>query len=402
MPITSILLRRSLLWLLAGAGIAGLGGCVLLQAPAPPGTVCASALFRVDDGFDGARRGACRVKGDRHLVLTIAPEDEGYINDSAWFAMRIEPLTPAATTATIELRYRGGHHRYLPKLSIDGRTWSALEPSQIRVDKKRRRAQFEVELAGRPLWIAAQELVLPLDDTQWAHATAASVGATVQELGKSRGQRPVMVMASGGGQRELVLLVGRQHPPEVSGAFAFKGFVEALFDDSSLARSFRERFGVIAIPMMNPDGVVAGHWRHNLDGQDLNRDWGPFTQPETQLIRELLDNLDAQQRRVAVFLDFHSTRRNLFYTQPDHDTSEPTDFALRWLDAARPRLIDYPFSHERRHNEGLPTSKNYVNERYGIPAITYEVGDETDRAAARAAAGVFAQEMMRLLLDTPE
>ena len=43
-------------------------------------------------------------------------------------------------------------------------------------------------------------------------------------------------------------------------------------------------------------------------------------------------------------------------------------------------------------------AKNYIYARYGIPAVTFEAGDETDRAAVRAAAPVFAEELMRLML----
>lgn len=35
--------------------------------------------------------------------------------------------------------------------------------------------------------------------------------------------------------------------------------------------------------------------------------------------------------------------------------------------------------------------------RYGVPSLTYEVGDETPRAAAAAAAIIFAEEFMTLL-----
>jgi hypothetical protein len=38
--------------------------------------------------------------------------------------------------------------------------------------------------------------------------------------------------------------------------------------------------------------------------------------------------------------------------------------------------------------------------RYGVPSGTYEVGDETDRDAARAAAVIFAEELMTLMLET--
>jgi predicted deacylase len=151
--------------------------------------------------------------------------------------------------------------------------------------------------------------------------------------------------------------------------------------------------------MLNPDGVAAGHWRNNLGGKDLNRDWGPFTQPETQLVQSLIDDFVAAGRRIRLFLDFHSTRSNLFYTQADEEQTDPHNFANRWLEAARARLTDYPFSQERRHNEGRPTAKSYMYDRFGIPSITYEVGDEIDRLVAADAAVVFAEEMMRALME---
>jgi len=44
--------------------------------------------------------------------------------------------------------------------------------------------------------------------------------------------------------------------------------------------------------------------------------------------------------------------------------------------------------------------KIYMYKRDGIPSMTYEVGDETSRVDASAAARVFAEEFMRLLLET--
>ena len=67
--------------------------------------------------------------------------------------------------------------------------------------------------------------------------------------------------------------------------------------------------------------------------------------------------------------------------------------------AARPRLVDYEFSNEANPMKNPAVGKNYIYSRYGIPAFTYEVGDETDRKAARAAAVVFAEEFMELMLS---
>ena len=65
------------------------------------------------------------------------------------------------------------------------------------------------------------------------------------------------------------------------------------------------------------------------------------------------------------------------------------------------RLDDdvYEFSREPRPMSDRAISKNYMYENFGISAITFEVGDQTDREAIKIAAEVFAEEMMRLLIE---
>ena len=59
-------------------------------------------------------------------------------------------------------------------------------------------------------------------------------------------------------------MIGRQHPPEVTGAIAMHSFIDTVLADTDLARQFRDRFKLAIVPLMNPDGVAAGHWRHNV------------------------------------------------------------------------------------------------------------------------------------------
>ena len=92
---------------------------------------------------------------------------------------------------------------------------------------------------------------------------------------------------------------------------------------------------LVLVPLINPDGVDAGHWRHNMGGRDLNRDWGPFTQPEIQSIKRLIDEIDEAGIAPKLMLDFHSTQRSRFYTQMPEDFDEEIDFARDWLDRAR-------------------------------------------------------------------
>jgi hypothetical protein len=101
---------------------------------------------------------------------------------------------------------------------------------------------------------------------------------------------------------------------------------------------------------------------------------------------------------LALFLDFHSTGRNVFYTQAEDEPITPHGFTSVWLANGRDRLTNYDFEHAERPLTDLTTSKNYVYRTYGIPSITYEVGDHTDRVAIKNAANIFAEEMMRTLL----
>ena len=374
-----------------------LSSCVSVKQSFAPHAPCEAEAFTVMDDFSGARRGQCEVLSKDHVRLTILPEDDGYINNSPWYAFRVVPN--ANSTATITLRYRGGQHRYRPKISYDGVHWSPLDDSDVKVSHRRGKATITIATGDEAFWIAGQEIITPLFYGIWNNEVAAAGSAELSVLGLSRSEIPVSMLNANPAANDVLLLVGRQHPPEVTGAIAFFAFYETLMADTNLAAKFRQRFNIIAVPLLNPDGVIGGNWRQNLGGTDLNRDWGPFKQPETQLIKKLLDQLDASGKNIRVFLDFHSTNRNVFYTQNDDNPTTPLRFTRTWLENAKPRIKDYDFSYEENPVDAIGVSKNYMYKRYGIPSTTYEVGDETDRNAIRQAATVFAEELMKLMLE---
>lgn len=371
--------------------------CAKPEAEFAPGEPCDAGNFIVADDFDGARRGVCQVFADQRIRLHIEPEDPGPINDSPWYAFRLVPTDQVE--ATITLRYDGGNHRYWPKVSSDRIHWTRLTESAVDVSFFRSSATFTVALSDGPVWVAAQEIILPADVEEWIDEQSSHPQVTRALLGQSANGLPIHRLDINPESKEVVFLAGRQHPPEVSGAFGFQGFYQAILAESELASRFRDRFHIVAIPMLNPDGVIAGHWRHNMSGIDLNRDWGPFTQAETQLVEGLLNSYDELGKQVRISVDFHSTANNLMYTQTDDDTTNPPGFTNRWIAAALPRLQSYEFTQEPREFSDLATGRNYMYERYGVPSVTFEVADEEDRAATIKASGIFAEEMMRLLND---
>lgn len=356
---------------------------------------CSAPGYLIDAHFDGGNFHRCHVGADGAAVIELRPENQP-INPSPWYAFRVN----AQDTGPMQLQLDFGdaRPRYRPKISVDGRKWQVLDAARTAVDPAGSTLFVDLPMDTAAVWVSAQELYTGDWYDEWLRELAVHDEVTVQLLGSSVQGRPLYV-AQSGDTRESVILLGRQHPPEVSGAIAMREFVSAVLESSTLAIEFRARFRLIVVPFLNPDGVASGYWRHNMNGVDLNRDWGPFTQPETAAVKTLLDALESAGVAPRLMLDFHSTRDTLFYTQMEDEGAGSPDFATQWLARARQRLPVFPFRHEPRPHSGQPNAKNYFFSRYGIPSITYELGDETDRQLIARSAPVFAEEMMQLLLE---
>ncbi|MFC3414298.1 M14 family zinc carboxypeptidase [Algoriphagus hitonicola] len=96
---------------------------------------------------------------------------------------------------------------------------------------------------------------------------------------------------------------------------ALKSFVETICEDSEMAEKFRSKYNLYVMPMMNPDGVARGHWRHNVGGVDTNRDWINFNQPEPKALANFMEEKVRETSGKFVFAaDFHATWEDIFYT----------------------------------------------------------------------------------------
>lgn len=373
--------------------------CFVLSAPAVAWAACENDYARLDADFEGARMSEC-IARKKTFDIRIDPENKP-INPSPWYAFRVTPKQPGEVTIT--MRYSDSTHRYRPKRSSDASSWRLVDPRRVYERRKGKRVTMRLEMDDAPFFVAGQELLPTGAYEKWTDDIVARASLRAETIGESVEGRPIAAIMSepGGasGKKEHVLLLGRQHPPELTGAFAMEAFVETVFAETTLARAFRERFYITAIPLLNPDGVVNGNWRHNMNGVDLNRDWGPFTQPETQAVKTIIDAIAGEKdSELRLMLDFHSTKRNVFYTQFKSDETIPPKFTRDWIAGARERLEGYEFDRAERATTDLATSKNYFYRRFGAPAITYELGDRTDRRAVRASAIIFAEEMMKTLL----
>ena len=346
--------------------------------------------------FEGGRLVDVRRTAPGEYAGVIMPENLP-INNSAWYAFNAWSMQKQ--TINLTLHYRGGAHRYWPKWSWDKTHWTPLDSSQVEVAGDKITAKFELEIGKDTLWVAGQELLTSYHSGAWRDRLAQKAFINSRVIGTSREGRPIHALefSETSSPEAYILVIGRQHPPEIAGALALMPFVEYLASDTELAKSFRSRYAVWVVPVVNPDGVAEGHWRHNTGGVDLNRDWYGFNQPETRAVRDYFLQLKEDNKAVFAAFDFHATRYDIMYTL-DRDLLEGNDFTDAWLDGIRAELPEYTLTDEPG-GLGSPISKVWFYETFQAPAFTYEVGDETERALINVVASTAAKQLMVLALE---
>ena len=73
--------------------------------------------------------------------------------------------------------------------------------------------------------------------------------------------------------KQSIIFTARVHPGETSGSYVIQSVINNLLNNSNFSNSLLDKYLFKIIPMLNPDGVIHGHYRNNILGKDLNRMW---------------------------------------------------------------------------------------------------------------------------------
>ena len=353
---------------------------------------CNIGSVRLLADFEASRMDECKRLGGNSFQVIIKPENTP-INPSPWYAFKIVADQPAQVKVAIKIAGKR-ENRYLPKISNDMQSWH--------VHKHRYRGKvltFNVSASQQATYIAGQEVINNQYYVDWAKRLEAISSVKHSQLGESIQGRPIYKIESKGSSNKWLVILGRMHPPEVTGALALFPFVETLLANNSFADSFRQKYNLLIIPNLNPDGVAMGNWRHNANGVDLNRDWITFKQPETTQVHQHLQALVASGQKIKFAVDFHSTQHDVFYTMPVDYGVENRYFVKHWLGALDQAMPNFDVIQKPGNRPNNGVSKQYFADNYQVHAITYEMGDETNRDNIKVIANNAAVTLMQTLMS---
>ena len=359
---------------------------------------CTTDLVTIDFNFSGGGNSVCEVISSDHIKILVKPESKDSINPSPWYAFR---KSKHIKKILLELDYGEYEHRYFPKIKKINSGWERLNKSDILIKNDGKNVFINFYPSREAQYISSQELITEDWYEDWYKILKKSKFLKSRIIGYSVQNRPIKAFFSNENiNNPYIFILGRQHPPEVSSVFAIKSFVNELIGNINLSEEFLSKYNIFFVPLMNPDGVENGFWRYNYNKKDLNRDWDNFFQPETNSVKNFLDNLKNRNQPI-LYIDFHSTYKNIFYISDAQLTNSHPNFLLNWLEKSRLELskIGYNFSIKESYTKSNKVSKNYFHNKYNIPSMTYEVSDTEERSKITISSKILARNLITILLD---
>ncbi|HOT52318.1 MAG TPA: M14 family zinc carboxypeptidase, partial [Candidatus Hydrogenedentes bacterium] len=199
-------------------------------------------------------------------------------------------------------------------ISEDGRSWRpvALEiaPNEL--------ARLTIEMPGPRLFVARVEPYRLSDLDRLLDEIAAHPQVHIAPIGKTFEGRTLEIVRIGDpSASHRVFLRARSHPWESGTNWVVQGLIRRLLEDDDDAKAFRARYCAYIMPMANKDGVARGATRFNLQGKDLNRNWGEPADaalaPENHALEAWLEEAIRVGKPPDLAIDLHNDAGGLLH-----------------------------------------------------------------------------------------
>jgi hypothetical protein len=285
--------------------------------------------IRIRTDFDGGALGHVTHNHDRRIVASIARDwDQDRFNTQAtWYYARFdglggEPIEVALTNCGSVYNGKpsagGIRERCRPFVSDDGVTWrKSLEAG---FDEPTRTFTMRFKPAGDTLWIAHLEPYVAADLAKLKADVEGHPDFRAELAGQSIERRDIELWTIGDeAAPHCVWLIARQHAWETHTSFCVEGAVRWLVSNEAV--SARRDICWKIMPLVDPDGVVAGASRFNRLGWDTNRHW-TTTDPSNLEDRRLRPEICAAKgavldwlrrgKPIDLHLNYHDTQVDIF------------------------------------------------------------------------------------------
>jgi calcineurin-like phosphoesterase len=104
---------------------------------------------------------------------------------------------------------------------------------------------------------------------------------------------------------------------------------------------------------------------------------------------------------MVMAVDFHSTQQDVFYTMPSDYGVLPAKLVETWLDTLKGNTASsFVVRNKPGSSPGRGIFKQYFADTFKVHAITYEMGDNTQRKMISHVANQAADTLMQTLLAT--
>jgi hypothetical protein len=314
------------------------------SAPAAASTSLAKPVL-FNTAFESGSLGKIEKLSETEFRLHVKGQQDarGRNRQATWFYFRMDDVGGRELTLRFT-SFKGEYNDrpapapagawYRPVFSEDNVTWTHVSAAAWDVEKD------ELTLTLRPrgdtVWVAhvppyshTRALALIAEVGRSSHARAEIIGQSV--LGRDLHLVTVSNFARPDAGKKVIWMQARQHAWEAGTSFLLEGALRFVTSDDPAALKLRDENIFLFVPMINPDSVVRGEVRFNINGFDPNRQWDEVDlrdktwlqrNPEIWYVKRALLAQHARQP-VAFALNMHNTEMNEYLdTMVDADPQQ--------------------------------------------------------------------------------